>query len=294
MDRHHATEEDDWESQLADYVFGVMEPQAAERFERSLSQCREKVMLAQQYGEVMGLLGAAAPAVEPPVGHKTRLMSRIASTPQEPAMASAGARSKAAVAPPLSLTPSISDGERTLEVSEGASVSAPAIIDLAAHRERRRAAPILPWAATAAATLLFLVGVWGWLTAQSELTALRNTPSIPAGYVAFPIQGQAPMEDATAVVLVNPNKNEAFLFAQGLEPLPPDHVYELWLLPPGEGAKPVAAGTFKPDNQGTARHSTTAATNLSAFAGVAVSVEQAPGVSAPEGPIVLVGQYTVR
>ncbi len=153
---------------------------------------------------------------------------------------------------------------------------------------------MLPWAAAAAATLLFLAGVWGWLAAQSDLSALRNRPNIPAGYVAFPVQGQAPMEDATAVVLVNPDKNEAFLLAQGLEPLPPDRVYELWLLPPGQDAKPVAAGTFKPDDQGAARHSTTAATSLSAFAGVAVSVEQAPGVSAPQGPIILVGQYTVR
>lgn len=300
MDRQYTTE-DDWESQLTDYVFGVMEPEAARQFELGLSQCREKVMLAQQYSEVMGLLGAAVSPAEPPQGHKARLLARVASTPQERADAAfkpmSATTSTATQMPTMLPVPATTPGQSTPPV-QGESVSN--VTDLSAYRERRRATTLVPWAAAAAATLLFLVGVWGWLSAQSvaeqrarEIATLQNTPNIPPGYLAFPVQGQEPMEGATAVVLFDPNKNEAFLLAQGLKPLTSNQVYELWLLPQATGQPPVPAGTFNADDNGRARHTVEASANIGAYAGVAVTLEPAPGVPSPTGPMVLVGTYSL-
>ena len=74
--------EDNWESKLIDYTLGVMDSGEAEQFALSLAECRQHVQLAQQYEQTMGWIGAAAKAVEPPVGHQARLMARIGATPQ--------------------------------------------------------------------------------------------------------------------------------------------------------------------------------------------------------------------
>jgi anti-sigma-K factor RskA len=70
--------------------------------------------------------------------------------------------------------------------------------------------------------------------------------------------------DAQAVTLVagkNPpqpqgkafylrNRSGLVFVANNLAPLPPDKIYELWLIPPD--GKPIAAGLFKPDAKGNA------------------------------------------
>jgi len=307
MDTQRTTD-DDWESQLTDYVFGAMAPEAAQQFERGLSQCREKVLLAQQYSEVMGLLGAAVSPAEPPQGHKTRLMARIASMPQERADATleplVATTSTVVQMPVAPIKPATTPTQSTPPIqAEGMSN----VTDLSAYRERRRAGSVVPWAMAAAATLLFLVGAWGWLSAQSvaeqrareladlrsTVATLRDTPNIPPGYLAFPVQGQQAMRDATAVVLFDPNKNEAFLLAQGLKPLTSAEVYELWLLPQAADQAPVPAGTFNADDSGRARHTVEASANIGTYAGVAVTLEPAPGVPSPTGPMVLVGKYAL-
>ena len=78
------------------------------------------------------------------------------------------------------------------------------------------------------------------------------------------------------------------LLADHLTPLPVDKTYELWLIP-ANGAQPVPAGTFKPDERGSA------ALVLSQFGGgvtakgFAVTVENEPGTSTPTMPIVMSG-----
>jgi anti-sigma-K factor RskA len=46
------------------------------------------------------------------------------------------------------------------------------------------------------------------------------------------------------------NKSGLVFVANNLPQLPPDKIYELWLIPPG--AAPIAAGLFKPDARGNA------------------------------------------
>jgi anti-sigma-K factor RskA len=136
-----------------------------------------------------------------------------------------------------------------------------------------------------AAGLLLLMGYFIG-TLQTHNGIVRE------GVVAFPVQGQGDMTGATGVILFDPNSREAVLVASGLKPLPPDRVYELWLLPHQQGAAPVPAGVFTPDPTGKARHTARAPSEMKDYAGVAVTVERGL-VARAEGPVVMQGQYQV-
>ncbi|HEX9990640.1 MAG TPA: anti-sigma factor [Chloroflexia bacterium] len=300
-----STTEDDWQAQLTDYVFGAMAPAEAAEFERKLEECRTHVALAREYSEVVGILGASIPPAEPPAGHKSRLMARIAATPQErPATVTQpdDVATLGAGANPVSLP------LKPLAPAQPAPTSGATITDLGAYRERRNRTLALPIFAAAAAAIILLVGLWGFslqqrlneteaalATERSNLNVARATLNIPPGYVAFPVQGNGPQPDASAVVFFNPETNQASLLANGLQPLPAGKVYELWLLPPGfPDENPVAAGVFTVNERGQAQHKADAPSRLREYAGVAVTVEDDPGVKFPAGPIVLVGNYDLE
>jgi anti-sigma-K factor RskA len=285
-----STTEDDWQAQLTDYVFGAMAPADAAEFERKLEECRAHVALAREYSEVVGILGASVTPAEPPTGHKSRLMARIASTPQErPATATL-------VGDAGTLSGGVSPVRLPVETpapAQPAPTSGANVTDLAAYRERRKNAA-LPIFAAAAAAIILMIGLWGF-SLQRTLDDRQATLNIPPGYVAFPVQGEGPQPDASAVVFFNPETNQASLLANGLQPLPAGKVYELWLLPPGfPDEKPTAAGVFRVDGRGQAQHKTDAPSKLREYAGVAVTVEDDPGVEVPVGPIVLVGNYDLE
>src|SRR5437763_506906 len=84
-------------------------------------------------------------------------------------------------------------------------------------------------------------------------------------------------------MIYSPNKAGLLLMASNMEPLPPDKVYELWLLPASGGA-PMPAGTFKPDGSGNAmmHHSMDTGMEAKAFA---VTIEPAGGSQTPTMPI---------
>ena len=78
------------------------------------------------------------------------------------------------------------------------------------------------------------------------------------------------------------------LLADHLNPLPAHKIYELWLLP-ANGSQPLAAGTFTPDERGSAVLVLTQLGDGVAAKGFAVTVEDEPGSATPTMPIVLSG-----
>ena len=267
------TSKDDWESQLTDYTFGVMDAEAASRFEQGLIECREHVALAQEYSEVAAWLALSVPPAEPPEGHKTRLMSRVGSLPQteDAPETLLGDYTLTATRPLVSETQSL---ERAREP----------VVDLGAYPEKRRIPTFLPALAAAAAVLVLFVGLWAWQSSRLN---------IPPGYTTFSVEGQGGTT-ASAVAFVNPDTNQALLLANGLTPLPADKVYELWLLPAAPDAKPVPAGVFTASNDGQARHEVVPSSRLSDHVGVAVTIEDAPGVQEPTQDPILVGMYDTQ
>jgi anti-sigma-K factor RskA len=69
--------------------------------------------------------------------------------------------------------------------------------------------------------------------AQTVTLAAAKTPPQPQGKAFY-------LKNRSGLVFV----------ANNLAPLPPDKIYELWLIPPD--GKPIAAGLFKPDARGNA------------------------------------------
>jgi hypothetical protein len=83
--------------------------------------------------------------------------------------------------------------------------------------------------------------------------------------------------------------DQGVLVLHGLAPLPADETYQLWLIPPANGA-PLPAGLLEIDQEAPAWITVQIPANAQDFATVAVSVEPAGGSPAPTGPIVLLGE----
>jgi anti-sigma-K factor RskA len=286
MDNMNAPD-DNWESRLIDYTLGVMEPGEAEQFALSLAECRQHVELAQRYEQTMGWIGAAAVAVEPPAGHQARLMARIGATPQAkaetPAMPISIAAPEASVRQERAQVTStaVPGVEPVVGPEAGAKV-----VDLAAYRERRRNVFLGAMGAIAAA-LILVVGL-------SSLLGQNNRLVIPAGYQVVQLAPEPGFDKASAVVLYDPNKNEATLLGTGFPQVPAGKVYELWVLPAKANEAPDQAGTFVPDATGTSQHFAQAPHTVGTYVGFAVTLEDAPGVPVAKGPIVVKGTFPTQ
>ena len=268
---------EDWEDQLIQFTVSAMDQQEAEQFEASLDRCRARTELAATYAQIAGLLASTAVPSEPPAGHRARFMARIAAT------------SHPAASP---------EPQGAVPRSPVRSRRAPL-----APRSRTLALPWV-WATAVAAVLTVVLGAWlvsvlgtvaeqkaAVAETQRELADLRQQVNIPPGYRALALAPTAEYTGVSALVLYNPESTEAWLVADGLQPLPDDLIYELWLIrPPGEGRSDVG-GTFGPNDAGTAVHRTEGSRSITAYAGFAVSIERKPGVQVREGPVVVVGRF---
>lgn len=99
--------------------------------------------------------------------------------------------------------------------------------------------------------------------------------------VSMPEQPRPPQPQIK--MIYQPKKGGLLLMANNMEPLPPNRVYELWLLPANGGA-PMPAGIFKPDTSGNAmmNHSMAAGMDAKAFA---LTIEPEGGSQTPTMPI---------
>ena len=87
--------------------------------------------------------------------------------------------------------------------------------------------------------------------------------------------------------IYSPQKGSVFLLANNLAPLPPNKVYELWLLPANGGA-PMPAGTFTIDATGNGMMMPHQMETAGIAAkGFAVTIESDPGSQTPTPPIVM-------
>jgi len=85
-------------------------------------------------------------------------------------------------------------------------------------------------------------------------------------------------------------KGSVVFVANHLPLLQANTTYELWLIPAGAGAKPIPAGTFKPDSAGRASV-VTAGLPVGVVAGAfGVTIEPEGGSTTPTLPIVLAGE----
>jgi anti-sigma-K factor RskA len=115
---------------------------------------------------------------------------------------------------------------------------------------------------------------------------IRGFTASDAQRVTLAASGAKAQPGAKAVY--SPSQSSLLLLADHLEILPPNKVYELWLLP-ANGSNPVPAGTFRPDQQGKGALIRSQFGSGVTAKGFAITVENAPGSATPTMPIILVG-----
>ena len=298
----------DWESLLVDYTTGAMPSNAAADFESKLNQCRDRVSLADEYQRALGLLGIASATADPPTGHKDRFLARLATLPQEH-VSETGTASNGGSAftrdrtGPLAIVPSPEEAPAT-------------VADLAAYRQRRGRAGLIATVAGIAAAVILLVSLWGWVSARNNNNSLQaeldhsnsqiqqltsdlersnqtlaeaqKTLNIPPDFVPFVVSSDLPPPEASGVGFVNPKTDDFYLLAEGLQPISPTEVYEMWWIPKDKSA-PVPAGNLTMQANGVATNRTKTPQAPDNYSAVAVTREQAPGAQQPQGPIVIAG-----
>ena len=102
------------------------------------------------------------------------------------------------------------------------------------------------------------------------------------------LAGQPVAPGATARAFMSRQTGMVFT-ASNLPKLPADKVYQLWVIPRGQGQAPVNAGLLAPDASGHATLLAKVSPDLPPPAVVAVTIEPAGGVPAPTGDKALVG-----
>ena len=96
----------------------------------------------------------------------------------------------------------------------------------------------------------------------------------------------APIGRATYVA----SKGALIFLVSNMAPLQPAKKYELWLIPAGEGMKPIPAGMFLPDSQGNAGVIMPTLPKGVEAKGFGVTIEDEAGSETPTMPIVLSGE----
>ena len=120
--------------------------------------------------------------------------------------------------------------------------------------------------------------------AQAVLDTLRSGSS---QRVLLTAASAKPVPSARVTYLA---ANGSLVFqGSNLDPLPADKTYELWLIPKGEGAKPIPAGNFKPDARGFASVILPELPKGTVAAAFGVTVENDGGAQTPTLPILLAG-----
>ena len=113
-----------------------------------------------------------------------------------------------------------------------------------------------------------------------------------AGFLRAPnvkvvsLAGSDEAKSAGGLLLYDPSKRRAFLYAFNMPPLPPDKTYQLWAILD----RPISAGTFGTDRGNKSRVMISRVPQLDRIKQFAVSVEPDGGSPQPTGPIYLSGQ----
>ena len=118
--------------------------------------------------------------------------------------------------------------------------------------------------------------------AREVVSTLTSTDAMRVTLVA----AQAPPQPQGKAIYVKDRSSLVFL-ASNMPPLPPQKIYELWLIP--TSGSPIPAGVFKPDARGSAtviEPPLPSGVEAKAFA---ITVEPEQGSSTPTMPIVMMG-----
>lgn len=192
----------------AAYALGAVEAEEELAISEHLTECEDPHEEARALIGAAGSLAAAPERLEPPRALRDRIMASAATTPQEHAP-----------------RPARAEGELGRVPTQPAPARAWWRLD--------RLAPVL-----AAASLALAVGLGAWGVTLQQQVAERDDVlrAIAAADATFPVGGEAGSGWLIAT------GDEVLFVAEDLAALPPDRLYELWLIEPD--GSPTAVGVI--------------------------------------------------
>ena len=122
------------------------------------------------------------------------------------------------------------------------------------------------------------------ITRLTEAFAILNGPDTKEA-----VFGGARPQPPRGKVFLNPSQG-VLLIASNLPPAPAGKLYEMWVIP--KGAKPVAAGMFQSQQDGSAMHVRRGAVDIPSTNAVAVTVENEAGADQPTSDPLIVAPVT--
>ena len=287
---------DDVRDLAASFVLGALDEAEADAVRAHLASCADPHAEMADLGSVVAVLAESVPIVEPPAGLKGRILAAAAADLE----ARGGVRG---VAAPAAETPAPVSRPAPVAVVAPPAPATPAAdtptpFPSAAEREQRAAnrAGAGSWVLRIAAVLaIALLGGWNLLL-QGQLNEARSYDQNVAAVLDVAAQPGA----LTAVLTAEGGEGPAGLAAVAgdgsvriaMRDLPAtsgNQVYEAWVI--GSDGKPVAVGGFKVGQTGVAYFETN---GIPAQDGIvlALTLEPAPGATAPSGPPVSAGTAT--
>lgn len=280
------TTHSDFEEMVAAYAVGALDADDRRAFEAHLTSCRQCATELAALRKVTTGLAMSVEPVAPPADLKARTIARATGQPQ----AHRETTGQPAAPPPVSIV----------------------------HVQEKRGS--WAWLAAAAAIVIAVgAGVYAW-SLHNELTAVRQlandatsdatrlraqllsvrqesakmaqTLNVLAApdVVRVDLKGQGDLAAATALVYWSAAHGVLLQSGANLPALDRDHVLELWAVPPGADAKPLAAGLFRVDQAGLVTVLAPPPTTFAAADAFAITVEPAAGSVQPTSPIILLGK----
>lgn len=253
----------------AGFVLDALEPDEAEAMRTHLAECAEPHLEVYELGAVVPHLADVLEPIEPPAGLRRRIMAAASAEASQRAVRAAPG---AAVTEPWSMDPAAAQ----VGSAHGRPLWSPAWL-----------------VAGLAFAMVVALGTFG-LFQQSELAAAReyeravatvlDVAQQPGSQLAI-LSSDQPM-GAQGLAAVGADGQLA-IAVRALPATAGDEVYEAWVI--AGDAAPVAVGGFRVGREATGWLVTSHDVPGRELA-LAITLEAAPGATAPSGPIVLSGQ----
>ena len=245
------------ENLLPFYAMGTLSDEERERVERYLDENPEA---RERVGEMTEAVSALAFALEPvtPRGELAEsLLSRIRTGADEPRRVSRGLFSG---------------------LSRNWASTAVALASLIV------AFVSVTWGVAQSAEIVHLEVQLAELEAAITEQNLIISRLASPGVEAFDVLSTEEGSDAGGRLFADPEASSAVLAVQGLDSLPPDQSYQIWLI---AGENPVSAGLLPIQDLSTSVHLIETSSSLQFFDAIGISIEPLGGSDLPIGPIVL-------
>lgn len=284
------------------FALDALSDEEQAEFEAHLEECEA---CREEVAEMRATLGALGAAYEeaPPAGLRNRVLAQIDQTPQDTS------RERATQDVPLEPRAQSADEGATPDLAayraeheSAAAPDTPLRDEPADQRNEGTGGPVdqltarratAPWwngmlATAAAIVAVLLVGVSLLVANLNErIDELETATSDMAEMLAAPdaqtLAAQGP-EGSFARVILSASRGEAMFLADGMDPAPQEHTYELWVID-DEGAHP--AGLFDVDDSG--RVTQLLSGDMERAAAIGVTVEPEGGSPEPTTePIMLI------